>query len=53
MSKPEKGGLVHAITMHEGYWSGGWGGKAGLCAFAGCWVYWGFGNALDFFRKKK
>ena len=45
-------GLIHAITIHSGYWNGGWGGKAGLCAFAGCWVYRGFGNAFDFLRKK-
>mmetsp|Transcript_564 Transcript_564/g.1193 ORF Transcript_564/g.1193 Transcript_564/m.1193 type:complete len:451 (-) Transcript_564:1818-3170(-) len=45
-------GFIHAATMHYGYWSGGWGGKAGLCAFAGCWVYRGFGNTLDFFKKK-
>ncbi|KAL7550720.1 hypothetical protein ACHAWF_013935 [Thalassiosira exigua] len=45
-------GLIHATTIHYGYWNGGWGGKAGLCAFAGCWVYRGFGNAIDFIRKK-
>ena len=32
-------GLFHAMTMRHGYWNGGWGGKAGLCAFTGCWVY--------------
>mmetsp|Transcript_10433 Transcript_10433/g.22694 ORF Transcript_10433/g.22694 Transcript_10433/m.22694 type:complete len:464 (+) Transcript_10433:34-1425(+) len=46
-------GLIHAITLHNGYWGGGWGGKAGLCAFAGCWVYRGFGNVFDFLRRKK
>ena len=45
-------GLIHAITLHNGYWLGGWGGKAGLCAFAGCWVYRGIGNALDFVGNK-
>ena len=45
-------GLIHAFTIHSGYWNGGWGGKAGLCAFAGCWVYRGFGNAFEFLRKK-
>ena len=46
-------GLFHAMTIRHGYWNGGWGGKAGLCAFAGCWVYRGFGNAFDFLRKKR
>ncbi|KAL3810088.1 hypothetical protein ACHAXA_003061 [Cyclostephanos tholiformis] len=46
-------GLFHALTIRHGYWNGGWGGKAGLCAFAGCWAYRGFGNAVDFLRNKK
>ena len=46
-------GLIHAITIHSGWWNGGWGGKAGLCAFAGCWVYRGIGNTFDFLTKKK
>jgi curved DNA-binding protein CbpA len=46
-------GLFHALTIRYGYWNGGWGGKAGLCAFAGCWAYRGFGNAIDFLRKKR
>ena len=46
-------GLFHAMTIRHGYWNGGWGGKAGLCAFAGCWVYRGFGNAFDFLRNKR
>ena len=45
--------LFHAMTIRHGYWNGGWGGKAGLCAFAGCWVYRGFGNAFDFLRNKR
>jgi len=40
-------GLIHGITIHQGYWNGGWGGKAGLCAFAGCWVYRGLASAMD------
>ncbi len=32
-------GLFHAMTIRHRYWNGGWGGKAGLCAFTGCWVY--------------
>ena len=46
-------GLFHAMTIRHGYWNGGWGGKAGLCAFAGCWVYRGFGNAFDYLRNKR
>jgi len=46
-------GLIHAVTIHSGYWSGGWGGKSGLCAFAGCWAYRGIGNAVEFVKQKK
>ncbi|KAL3756768.1 hypothetical protein ACHAWU_003518 [Discostella pseudostelligera] len=46
-------GLIHAITIHNGYWNGGWGGKAGLCAFAGCWAYRGLGNIYQFIQKRK
>ncbi len=45
-------GLLHGITIHWGYWNGGWGGKAGLCAFAGCWIYRGLGNTFEFVRSK-
>ncbi len=45
-------GLIHAITIHSGYWNGGWGGKAGLCAFAGCWIYRGIGNGIDIAKRK-
>ncbi|KAL9190163.1 hypothetical protein ACHAXT_007374 [Thalassiosira profunda] len=45
-------GLLHAVTIHYGYWNGGWGGKAALCAFAGCWVYRGFGNTLQLLTQK-
>ena len=45
-------GLIHAITIHNGYWNGGWGGKAGLCAFAGCWILRGLGNAVEFAKQK-
>jgi hypothetical protein len=37
-------GFIHAATIHNGYCNGGWGGKVGLCAFAGCWMYRGFDN---------
>ena len=29
------GGIVHGITIDLGFWPGGWGGKAGSCAFVG------------------
>lgn len=41
-------GLVHAYTIHSGYFTRGWGGKIGLCAFAGTWAYKGFGNMIEF-----
>ncbi len=46
-------GLFHAMTIRYGYWNGGWGGKAGLCALAGCWVYRGLVNAVSFLRNKR
>ncbi len=46
-------GLIHTITIHSGYWNGGWGGKAGLCAFAGCWAYRGLGNIYQFIQQRK
>ncbi|KAL7467183.1 hypothetical protein ACHAXS_007436 [Conticribra weissflogii] len=45
-------GLIHGITIHRGYWNGGWGGKAGLCAFAGCWIYRGLASAMDAVKSK-
>lgn len=45
-------GLIHALTIHSGYWNRGWGGKVGLCAFAGCWAYRGFGNMAEFVQQK-
>jgi len=45
-------GLIHAITIHYGYWNGGWGGKAGLCAFAGCWVYRGLASSIQYASKR-
>mmetsp|Transcript_44299 Transcript_44299/g.106719 ORF Transcript_44299/g.106719 Transcript_44299/m.106719 type:complete len:436 (+) Transcript_44299:152-1459(+) len=29
------GGLIHALSLTLKLWTGGWGGKAGTCAFAG------------------
>jgi hypothetical protein len=46
-------GLIHTITIHNGYWNGGWGGKAGLCAFAGCWAYRGLENIYQFIQRRK
>lgn len=33
------GGLVHGITIDWNMWPGGWGGKAGSCAFIGCLLF--------------
>ena len=40
-------GLIHGVTIHWGYWNGGWGGKAGLCAFAAVWMYRSAHNAYE------
>ncbi|KAL7539260.1 hypothetical protein ACHAWF_006357, partial [Thalassiosira exigua] len=44
-------GLIHATTVHYGYWNGGWGGKVGLCAFAGCWAYRGISDVVQSFQQ--
>jgi len=46
-------GLIHALTIHSGYWTGGWGGKAGLCAFAGCWVYRAIQGTWSYATKRR
>lgn len=33
------GGIVHGATIDWKIWTGGWGGKAGLCAFVGTMAY--------------
>mmetsp|Transcript_8799 Transcript_8799/g.9372 ORF Transcript_8799/g.9372 Transcript_8799/m.9372 type:complete len:380 (-) Transcript_8799:343-1482(-) len=33
------GGIVHGATIDWRLWPGGWGGKAGFCAFVGCMAY--------------
>ena len=33
------GGIVHGATINWKIWPGGWGGKAGFCAFIGCMTY--------------
>lgn len=33
------GGIVHGATIDWKLWAGGWGGKAGFCAFLGCMAY--------------
>jgi len=33
------GGIVHGATIDWKLWRGGWGGKAGACAFVGCVTY--------------
>ena len=45
-------GVFHALTIRHGYWNGGWGGKAGLCAFVGCWTYRGLANTIEFIQSK-
>jgi len=45
-------GMFHAVTIRRGYWNGGWGGKAGMCAFVGCWTYRGLANTIDFIKSK-
>lgn len=44
-------GFIHGVSINWGYWNGGWGGKAGLCAFAACWVYRGIGNVYEMASK--
>jgi hypothetical protein len=41
------GGLVHALTIYKGWWSGGWGGKAGFCAFVGVLLYRGLSKTTS------
>ncbi len=33
------GGIVHGATINWKMWPGGWGGKAGTCAFIGCLMF--------------
>ena len=47
------GGLVHGATIDWGFWPGGWGGKAGTCAFVGCLIYRGIEKTLATIRGKK
>mmetsp|Transcript_8517 Transcript_8517/g.10773 ORF Transcript_8517/g.10773 Transcript_8517/m.10773 type:complete len:368 (-) Transcript_8517:524-1627(-) len=35
------GGILHGVTIGLDWWSGGWGGKAGFCAFLGCLIFRG------------
>lgn len=43
------GGIVHGLTVDLGLWPGGWGGKAGICAFVGCLIYRGIMKSMDLF----
>ncbi len=36
------GGLIHGLSIELGFFIGGWGGKAGFCAFLGCLSYRAF-----------
>ena len=40
------GGMVHGLTIGLGWFNGGWGGKAGFCAFLGCLLYRGVHNLV-------
>lgn len=40
------GGIVHGATLDWKLWMGGWGGKAGMCAFIGCLTYRGITSLL-------
>jgi len=40
------GGVIHAVTNSFGWWLGGWGGKAGTCAFLGCLLYRGIRKSV-------
>ena len=46
-------GLIHAYSIHSGYFTRGWGGKIGLCAFAGTWAYRGIGNMVEFVNQSQ
>ncbi|KAK1749021.1 hypothetical protein QTG54_000960 [Skeletonema marinoi] len=46
-------GLVHAFTIHSGYFKGGWGGKVGLCAFAGTWAFRGAASTAEFMSQRQ
>eukprot|EP00980_Cylindrotheca_fusiformis_P011482 scaffold2663_cov73-Cylindrotheca_fusiformis.AAC.4 len=46
------GGLIHAMTLSLGWYTGGWGGKAGTCAFAGVALFRGLENSVYFVRKR-
>ena len=38
------GGMIHGLSIGLGWFNGGWGGKAGFCAFLGCLLYRGVHN---------
>lgn len=40
------GGIIHGATNSFGWWLGGWGGKAGTCAFLGCLLYRGIRKSV-------
>lgn len=46
------GGLVHAMTLSLGWYTGGWGGKAGTCAFAGVAIFRALEKASYVLRKQ-
>jgi hypothetical protein len=46
------GGLVHALTLSLGWWTGGWGGKAGTCAFTGVMLFRALEKSVYFVRQQ-
>jgi len=46
------GGVAHGFANAMGYWSGAWGGKAGLFAFIGCLCFRALGKTSAFVLKK-
>jgi len=44
------GGIAHGATINWKMWPGGWGGKAGTCAFVGCVIFRMFSEILSSIR---
>ena len=45
------GGIIHGATISWKMWPGGWGGKAGTCAFIGCIIYRTISSILTKIRR--
>jgi hypothetical protein len=47
------GGLIHALSVPLNWWTGGiWGGKSGVCAFAGVLIFRGLEKIVYWIREK-